>query len=118
MSDHAAEVSALPQPEHGIESDDLNTTMIVAVGLISTALLLASVLGVTALVDSFQAIEVNQKVNDTPYSDANEVFRQQRLKLNETAADPTNPEVHTIPISEAKRLVVQELRAARKADPN
>ncbi|MEM6329760.1 MAG: hypothetical protein AAF790_05880 [Planctomycetota bacterium] len=115
----AQQAAALPQPEEGIEPDDLNTTMIVAIGLISTALVLASVLGLTALVGGFEAGEVERKVNQAVYGDAESAINEQRQALSAAARPNTNePGVYSIPISHAKKLVVQELRAQRGLPTN
>jgi len=104
-----------PQAEVGIEADDLNTPMIVAIGLISTALLLVSVLGVTWLVDYSQASEVEQKVYQVPYGSAKSVLNEQSQKLNEFKAIDASAGVYSIPIDVAKKLVVAELKAERQS---
>ncbi len=116
MTEQAAQqAAALPQPEEGIEPDDLNTTMIVAIALISTALLLASVLGVTALVDTYQAMEVERPLKQAQFGSATSVLTAQENQLNAYSQDTNKPGVYYIPINEAKRLVVEELQAASKS---
>lgn len=122
MTDTAA--TAVPQPEAGIEPDDLDTKMIVAIGLISTALLIASVLGVTALVDQFESLEVNEKVYQAAGSgdleadgskvlDADKLVDLQQAQLDGTA--PLEADGPTMmPIEEAKKLVLEELKANRQ----
>lgn len=108
MSEHAATV----EPEGGIEPDDLNTTTIVVVALISTALLLASVLGVTALVEGYGAYERAEKVL-TPRADAaSSALTEQRDTLNAWGYD-AGKGTYQIPIEEAKKLVVDEFRRER-----
>lgn len=124
MSDQPAN-PAYPQPEVGIEPDDLDTRMIVAIGLVSTALLVASVLGVTALVDQFQSVQVEEKVYDNRasnlsyflgeaegYGSADDVVRIQNNELS-GYGKTQQPGQYTIPIDEAKDLVLKDLRASR-----
>lgn len=116
MSEQSSAQAALVQPEEGIEPDDLNTTMIVTIGLVSSVLVLASVLGVTAMVDYYQAGEVDQKVNAAVYELAKNSKIDQENKLNEYSQPDPTAEVYSIPITLAKKLVVSELQ--EKASDN
>lgn len=109
-----------PQPEEGIEPDDLDTKSIVAVGLISTALLVASVLGVTALVDQFERVEVKSKVYEVEtgsltYGDEAATVAQQQLELDGEAELADKPGVTLTPIDEVKKLVVEKYRSSGTA---
>lgn len=124
----AADPNLTRQPEPGVEDDDLDTGSIVTIGLISTALLIASVLGVTALVDRFENAEANTQaaeqeplvvvqneggiVYDTPSS----VEAEQKMTLAEYTATDTG---YTIPIERAKMLVLKDLKQNQpeEADP-
>lgn len=110
MSQQALAQHGQPTPEEGIEPDDLNTVMIVTIGLVSTVLLIASVLGVTAMVDFYQSGQVEQKVNAAEYSVAKNSLIDQETKLNEYSQPDPAKEVYTIPIDLAKKLVVKELQ--------
>lgn len=104
------------QPEEGIEPDDLDATTIVAVGLISTVLLVACVLGVTALFDGFQRSQVNAKLysiekNSITYGNGEAVMDAQRNDLNGYGQLAGQEGVYRIPIDRAKQLVLQELQA-------
>ncbi|MEN1679757.1 MAG: hypothetical protein AAGJ46_09190 [Planctomycetota bacterium] len=109
-------------PEGGVEDDDLDTGSIVTIGLISTALLIASVLGVTALVDRFENAEANtQAAEQEPlvvvqndggivYDTPDGVEAEQKMTLAEYTATDSG---FTIPIERAKMLVLKELKEAK-----
>ncbi|MEM6799190.1 MAG: hypothetical protein AAF589_06720 [Planctomycetota bacterium] len=103
------------QPEEGIEPDDLDAKMIVAIGLISTALLVASVLGVTALVDRFESKQVSTKVYQAgpsiTYGNPDDVYTSQQQGLSGYDKALDSPGRYLIPIDRAKELVVKELSA-------
>ncbi|TWT36956.1 hypothetical protein KOR34_19010 [Posidoniimonas corsicana] len=111
MSDTAPE-SVLPPAESGVEADDLNTTTIVVVGLISTALVLASALGVKALYSAYINIDSAKKALVATASEADSLVQQQDSSLlgapHEIAGQPG---VYSMRIDDAMKLVVKELSA-------
>ncbi|TWT78197.1 hypothetical protein Pla123a_09870 [Posidoniimonas polymericola] len=109
MSDDAPQ-AALPPSEGGVEGDDLNTTTIVMVGLISTALVLASALGVQALYEAYVKIDSAAKAKTHQRTEEDSTIIAQDSSLmgppHEIAGQPG---VYSLPIDRAMNLVLAEL---------
>lgn len=102
--------------EEGVEGDDVNTTPIVVVGLISTALVLASALGVQALYESYASMLRQERVYDQPYDQAKAALNQQMAKLSRYRAPSGDRTAYSIPIQRAMTLVVEEQRAQQSEE--
>lgn len=116
MSDHAPEAAVAPS-EGGVEADDLNTTTIVMVGLISTALVLASALGVQALYETFVKLDTAAKSAAHSATAADSVINDQNTSLmgapHEIAGQPG---VYSLPIDLAMKSVVAEFGGEPSSD--
>lgn len=108
------------QPEPGVEPDDLNVGSIVTIALISTLLLVASVLGVTTLVDRFDVSQDQAKNAEvTPkglYFNGELVFRTPDDALNDQVQElngykAKDDGTFVIDIDRAKELVAADLWA-------
>jgi hypothetical protein len=119
MSQHAPPVTEAPHAEEGVEKDDLNNTAIVVVGLISTALVLASALGVKTLFSAYTAMDMDRKVyslSEKKYK-ANSLLDQQDSSLLGSPREMAGlPGVYSIPIDRAMKLVTEEVAAEEGAE--
>lgn len=98
-------------PEQGIEADDLNTPMIVVVGLISTVLLICSVLGVMAFFDHYLMLQQEVQVTQAIYSDSETAIAEQQNRLNGYKIVDEKAGRYSIPIDRAMEIVVKELNS-------
>lgn len=100
----------------GVETDDLNNMTIVVVGLVSTALVLASALGVKALYDTYVAIDSARDTKVVASTPADETLRQQDAALGSARKIPGQTGVYSMPINDAMKQVVEELSAEQKKE--
>lgn len=103
MTDHA--------PGEGIESYDLEVSGIVVVGVISTALVLGSALGVQALFRSYMAEDRTAKLTHATYNEAENLVAQQQTRLASARKIDAAKGVYAIPLARAGELVVREYAA-------
>lgn len=95
----------------GVEEDDTDSMSIVLIGLVSTVLVLASALGVTAMFEWYKGKLVGEKVTAAVYSEAESALREQDLALKGAARKNDKlPGKYIIPINQAMSLVVSELQ--------
>ena len=105
------EATTHPPAESGVESDDLNNMTIVVVGLVSTALVLASALGIKTLFSTYVALDSEKKANIVKYTEAESVLIQQDESLYGAPHEmPGKTGVYSLPINQAMDLVVKELK--------
>ena len=102
--------SKQPTAEPGVEGDDIGATTIVVVGLISTALVLASVLGVTALYDATVGSFQEERLVGVKYSETEDILTQHDNTLNGSPkVIDAEKGTYRIPIDLAMKLVVSEM---------
>lgn len=111
MSEIAAEHAEQRTHEEGVEADDVNSLSIAVVGLVSTALVLASALGVQALYNSYWDMLNQQRVVDTPYTAAQAALTEQENKLSRYRKPSGASTAYSVPIEEAMSIVVKEISA-------
>lgn len=101
-----------PPQEPGVESDDLHTTTIAMVGLISAALVLACALGVQALYETYVQIDRDAKYENPKYA-ASSVDTQIQAQRDTLYGSPRAVQgqsgVYTLPIDDAMALIVKEV---------
>lgn len=105
------EATTHPPTESGVEADDLNNMTIVVVGLVSTALVLASALGIKALFSTYVAMDSEKKANIVEYTEADTVLMEQDESLYGAPREMAGKSgVYSLPINQAMDLVVEELQ--------
>ena len=92
------------------EQNDLNVSAIAAIGGASVILTVATIFGVIALYNSYASDEITRKVIEAPTNDSDSRIAEQDALLARYSWKNRDEAVVTIPIEDAKRIVVSELR--------
>ena len=90
------------------EKDNFDIPMIATVGIVSTVLTAACVIGVQALYYSYELRETDRKVTTLPTADANSKLAEQDAKLAKYGWANREQGKVVIPIERAMDLVVDE----------
>jgi hypothetical protein len=89
--------------------DDLDTTMIGVAGGLSVLILIVLVLGVQSLYFAYNSLEFDQKVLAAPTTEANQILREQRARLDSYGWVDKESRRVKIPIDRAIRLQARDL---------
>lgn len=92
------------------EQNDLNVSAIAAIGGASVILTLVTIFAVKALYNSYATEEITKKVIEAPTNDSDSRIAEQDALLARYSWKNREDAVVTIPIEDAKRIVVSELR--------
>ena len=90
------------------EKENLDIPMIVTVGIVSTVLTIASVIGVQALYLSYMARETDQKITFVPTADADSKLAEQDAKLAKYGWANRETGQAIVPIDRAMALVTAD----------
>ena len=97
------------------EKDNLDIPMILTVGIVSTVLTAACVIGVQALYYNYELRETDRKVTSLPTSDASSKLAEQDAKLTKYGWANREQGKVIIPIDRAMDLVVKDYSASSDA---
>ena len=92
------------------EQNDLNVPAIAAIGGASVILTVVTIFGVMALYNSYESEEITKKVIEAPTNDSDSRIAEQDALLARYSWKNRDEAVVTIPIEDAKRIIVSELR--------
>ena len=95
-----------------VERDDLNVPVIAMVGVVSVIVTVAIVFAVQALYYNYANSETERKVVQAPTVDADSRMAEQEAKLARYSWVDRAKGTVTIPIEQAMKLVIEDLRAS------
>ncbi len=98
--------------------DDINTPMVMVVGVVSVVALVATVIGIQTLYYNQELAEEQRKVIAIDELDAKNLLAEQEATLNRAGWLNRNEGKIAIPIERAMKLVVDELHTEAKEDSN
>ena len=112
MSEQAAQT--VPAPETGVEADDINAAAIAFWGTVSVLIVVVTILAATALYNTYQTQLTQVRVVEAKYLSSDSMINTQMDSLLNYDIPNTQRAGYTIPIDQAKKLVLTELFDSQK----
>jgi hypothetical protein len=91
--------------------NDTNTSMIAFVGVVSTVVLFAAIVGLQVLYYTLAEQDYRRKVVDAPTSDSDSIIAEQQIQLTQYGWLDREQNKVAIPIDRAMERVVADLQA-------
>ena len=101
-------------PQGGIEADDIDSTALLVWGFVSVLIVVIVILASSALYNEVQSSFDRERLIAPRYVESDEAIITQVGNLNKWDGPKTDGGYYQIPIAEAKKIVVAEMRAAQK----